>query len=653
MHISNLVVMGGTSSNRASLNPPVSGEIPLERQVSDKRPRTAAESEVMLLKQLDAGVCDENGRLELGHLLEWMDACSCLSAEKHCGRSAVTLVMDDLDFVAGSDELLRCGQACVLDGKVTRAFGSSMEVCVNVLIASMASGSLQSVCHAYFMYVVLKTEEEKSSKKKVEVPMLRPQNVEENLEYGLANQRKSFRMQREKRVQELSEAPTDEAGSLNKMSAVFAQGVLFTELVLPYHANHMGNTFGGQIMAWMSKGAIAAIWLFIRRCSSQGDPEDKLSVEKLSKMWLRPVSIDQIHFKSPSHVGDRVQVAAQVTRVFSTSLEVLVRVTSAGVAEQDNPTEVNVGYLTYAVHDQNGALQNVIPDVLPQTVEQQAEHAKAIARQQFRLQRRETTSKPESAAVGMSVDFKSDASHAHELAVQCISDILRVQGSRSLRWETLPDSGDGIQVLVDFGAATGDLVRVKMSTAVKAQPQACFEMFRDASQRKKWDISCVDCSDRQPIGDDAELVRLVMAAPGVMPPQPKSSTAPALRNPTAPDLGSPPMKLIEMLLLRAWQSDSASNSFIVASRSVRCDSMQLSEGKMHGELLPTGYIISESPDSDGTASLITFVGQFSRASFQFARPALVKITKSFRELMEKDAPKVESAAGEPAQDNQV
>lgn len=33
------------------------------------------------------------------------------------------------------------------------------------------------------------------------------------------------------------------------------------ELVLPPHANHQGNTFGGQIMAWMENVAtIAARW---------------------------------------------------------------------------------------------------------------------------------------------------------------------------------------------------------------------------------------------------------------------------------------------------------------------------------------------------------------------------------------------------------
>lgn len=37
------------------------------------------------------------------------------------------------------------------------------------------------------------------------------------------------------------------------------------ELVLPPHANHQGNTFGGQIMAWMENVAtIAARWDSLR-----------------------------------------------------------------------------------------------------------------------------------------------------------------------------------------------------------------------------------------------------------------------------------------------------------------------------------------------------------------------------------------------------
>lgn len=43
-------------------------------------------------------VCPFKSSCETASRLEWMDAASCLAAERHCGRSAVTLVMDDLDF---------------------------------------------------------------------------------------------------------------------------------------------------------------------------------------------------------------------------------------------------------------------------------------------------------------------------------------------------------------------------------------------------------------------------------------------------------------------------------------------------------------------------------------------------------------------------
>ena len=58
-------------------------------------------------------------------------------------------------------------------------------------------------------------------------------------------------------------------------------------------------------------------------------------MEDLKDAWLRPVTIDSIHFKAPSKVGDRVHVTAGVTRVFDFSLEVFVRVTSAAVDKQD------------------------------------------------------------------------------------------------------------------------------------------------------------------------------------------------------------------------------------------------------------------------------------------------------------------------------
>eukprot|EP00434_Breviolum_minutum_P033156 symbB.v1.2.029337.t1/scaffold3199.1/size61439/7 len=236
-----------------------------------------------------------------------MDATSCLAAERHCGRSAVTLVMDDLDFTENYCALLKRGERCILEGKVTRAFGSSLEVVVRISVAEVHSGTLRMVGNAYFMYVVLKTEAEKAGKLKVEVPELVPSTAEEVLDYGLAERRRNFRKKREAQVDELvkSNSVEDEPTSLSP-KARQGGALTFTELVLPFHANHMGNTFGGQIMHWMVKGAKTAVWLHLRiSCAPREIPDADLGVggqlrirtEQLLNAWLKPESVDTVHFK--------------------------------------------------------------------------------------------------------------------------------------------------------------------------------------------------------------------------------------------------------------------------------------------------------------------------------------------------------------------
>merc|ERR1712227_883153 len=100
---------------------------------------------------------------------------------------------------------------------------------------------------------VMKTDDEKAKGVKVEVPTLQPETAEEHLEFGLAEKRKKFRMQRETRFKEFLKARSEAMSPhVTEKMQLRSTAVHFTELVLPSHANHMGNTFGGQIMNWMS-----------------------------------------------------------------------------------------------------------------------------------------------------------------------------------------------------------------------------------------------------------------------------------------------------------------------------------------------------------------------------------------------------------------
>jgi acyl-CoA hydrolase len=78
-----------------------------------------------------------------------------------------------------------------------------------------------------------------------------------------------------------------------------------TEYVLPQHANALGNVFGGQIMAWVDLcGAICA-----QRHSG------KLCVTAF---------VDDLKFQKPVKVGEVVRLRAEVSAVFSTSMEIEV-----------------------------------------------------------------------------------------------------------------------------------------------------------------------------------------------------------------------------------------------------------------------------------------------------------------------------------------
>lgn len=65
------------------------------------------------------------------------------------------------------------------------------------------------------------------------------------------------------------------------------------ELVLPPHTNHHGTTFGGQIMAWLSTVSLVCATRFARAL-------------------VDVLSVDDVHFVGPSHVGDRVRITARV-----------------------------------------------------------------------------------------------------------------------------------------------------------------------------------------------------------------------------------------------------------------------------------------------------------------------------------------------------
>ena len=238
--------------------------------------RRPADSTIEMLEVIRVEHC-QDGRLLPGQLLKWMDICACLSAEAHAGKPSVTATVDDLQFVRP----ISCGQLLSIKAQVNRAFNTSMEVGVRVEIEDLYSGVREPCCSAYFVFVTLD---------KQKLPPMVPDTPDDVRRHALADERKKIRLSRKKTlddflIQQTSQSTTEEDLSSMEPSdeesvspgdvaaptpsppslevskativpmepdrpvvqAASASLTRLTQLVLPPHANHMGNTFGGQV----------------------------------------------------------------------------------------------------------------------------------------------------------------------------------------------------------------------------------------------------------------------------------------------------------------------------------------------------------------------------------------------------------------------
>jgi uncharacterized protein (TIGR00369 family) len=143
--------------------------------------------------------------------------------------------------------------------------------------------------------------------------------------------------------------------------------VTLHQLMLPEHANMLGNVHGGVIMKMMDEaGAICAMRHAGRACVT--------------------LAIDSLTFESPVHVGQLLCCRGRVTWAGNTSIEVEVQVTAED-AIQRTVTHTNSGHLVYVAlgDDQRPAK---VPPVLPETESEQQAFALAEARRRNRLSQR-------------------------------------------------------------------------------------------------------------------------------------------------------------------------------------------------------------------------------------------------------------------------
>lgn len=140
--------------------------------------------------------------------------------------------------------------------------------------------------------------------------------------------------------------------------------VVMSELVLPNDTNTLGNLMGGRLMHWMDIAAAIA-------------------AQKHCNCPVVTASVDNVSFNNPIKLGNLLTIEAKVTRAFTTSMEIYLRVWGEDLSAQYKYLS-NEAYLTFVALDPNSRPRQV-PPLEPQTDEERTMYADALRRRQVRL----------------------------------------------------------------------------------------------------------------------------------------------------------------------------------------------------------------------------------------------------------------------------
>jgi acyl-CoA hydrolase len=140
--------------------------------------------------------------------------------------------------------------------------------------------------------------------------------------------------------------------------------IVMTELVLPNDTNVHGNLMGGRLMYWMD---IAAALAAGKHCNSP----------------VVTASVDNISFENPIKLGNVVHIEAKLSRAFSTSMEVHLKVWGEDHSQQYK-YKSNEAYFTFVALDPNRK-PRLVPQVIAETDEEKILFEGALRRRQLRL----------------------------------------------------------------------------------------------------------------------------------------------------------------------------------------------------------------------------------------------------------------------------
>lgn len=136
-----------------------------------------------------------------------------------------------------------------------------------------------------------------------------------------------------------------------------------TVLMSPDMANFSGNVHGGTILKLLDQAAYA--------CAS-----------RYAQRYVVTLSVDQVVFRQPIHVGELVTFLASVNMTGTSSMEIGIKVVAENIRTQV-ARHANSCFFTMVAVDDDGKPVAVAPR-LPKTPDEIRRHGAALVRKQIR-----------------------------------------------------------------------------------------------------------------------------------------------------------------------------------------------------------------------------------------------------------------------------
>ena len=146
------------------------------------------------------------------------------------------------------------------------------------------------------------------------------------------------------------------------MEAGTAQ-LTMTVLMTPDMANFSGNVHGGTLLKYLDEVAYA--------CAS-----------RYAGCYVVTLSVDQVMFREPVHVGELVTFLASVNYTGRTSMEIGIKVVTENIRERSVRHTNSCFFTMVAMNDQRQPIP--VPPLQPETPDEQRRYRQAQRRREIR-----------------------------------------------------------------------------------------------------------------------------------------------------------------------------------------------------------------------------------------------------------------------------